>query len=189
MSRLSGTLFKPRQISSYSAQGSVRKGDQSAGRPQTRLGGQSIQIARPAVSQQQQLASLGEQALSRFRTAQTRQREIQRQVQQQSQQQVTPPGQGYQPYGYIPANAENWAQISQQVRSGATRPPQYQGVPYGYRTPFQTAGSGTPSGAAYVVNNGVVQAVPGVGDPERARQMNMQSMNRGPGNYGDRGAY
>jgi len=189
MSKLSGQLGGALPSVGYQARGAVRKQPEARSGPLSRISGDSIQIARPAVSQQQQLASLGEQALSRFRTQQARQREVQRQVQQQTQQQVTPPGQGYQPYGYIPANAENWAQISQQVRSGATRPPQYQGVPYGYRTPFQTAGSGTPPGAAYVVNNGVVQAVPGVGDPERARQMNMQSMNRGPGNYGDRGAY
>jgi len=83
MSRFSGELYAPQQTSSYRARGNVRKGDQATGAPQSRLGGQAIQIARPRTSQNQHLAGLGQQAMSLYDEQQAQQ-----QAQQWAQQQA-----------------------------------------------------------------------------------------------------
>jgi len=156
MSRLSGQLGGALPSVGYQARGAVRKQPEAQSGPLSRISGDSIQIARPAVSQQQHLSGLGQQAIDFY------------QQQQAARQQ----------------------QLAQQQAQQPQQAARLQGVPGGYRTPYQTAGNGAPPGAAYVVNNGIVQAVRGVGDPERARQMNQQAMSGGTQqqiNYGGSG--
>jgi len=93
MSRLSGNLYAPLQTASYRAQGNVRRdGPVSGVKAQSRLGGQSIQIARPAISQQQQLSDLGRQSLSFYEEQMAARRAAAQQAAQQQTQQQLPTG-------------------------------------------------------------------------------------------------